>query len=237
MADMMYTGAKALLRNGDSILAVKNEIDGTHFWALPGGRLEYGENPREALERELEELRLKEVEIGELAGQYHFFLGGESRGEQVNLMVFEAETSSDPELGTGPEVDGIVEFDWFKPGELAERKVAPDLARFLRELEGEGELPKLVRDRVPEKIRKEGLEPQVSRAEGPERFAREKVLEEAAEFEEEGDHEELADLLEAVDHYIESSGISRERIEEIQERKNREAGGFSESLVLRGVER
>ncbi|AOV95463.1 hypothetical protein AQV86_01675 [Nanohaloarchaea archaeon SG9] len=100
------------------------------------------------------------------------------------------------------------------------------------------ELPKLVRDRIPEVIEENGEKAKIREVEGLEldRFLREKVVEEAEEFAEDGEREELADLLEVIDAYIENEGLSRERLEELREEKSRERGGFEEGFVLEDVE-
>jgi len=49
----LVTGVRAILRNGDSILAFEDPTERTHI--LPGGRLEQGESPIACLKRELRE--------------------------------------------------------------------------------------------------------------------------------------------------------------------------------------
>jgi ADP-ribose pyrophosphatase YjhB (NUDIX family) len=49
----LVSGVRAILRNGDSILAFEGPAEGTHI--LPGGRLEEGESPIACLKRELRE--------------------------------------------------------------------------------------------------------------------------------------------------------------------------------------
>ncbi|MFB6114973.1 MAG: hypothetical protein ABEK04_01670 [Candidatus Nanohalobium sp.] len=81
-------------------------------------------------------------------------------------------------------------------------------------------------------------EAQIRKVEGLEyeRFLREKVVEEAEEFAEEGEVEELADLLEVIESYIDAEDLSRERIEELRSEKDAERGGFEEGFVLENVE-
>lgn len=233
----MFTGAKALIRQEGKVLAVKTEVDDTYFWALPGGRLDRGETPREALKRELHEELDAEIErIGGIAGTYHFFIGAEDEGDQVNLVVYDVEFSGEVELSASAPEEHLTELAWFEPRELAEKNVSESLAELLLEL---GELPKLVRDRIPEIIREDGDKPETFTAEGEDQegFAREKVLEEASEFAEDGSQEELADLQEAIAHYIDVSDTSREEIDRLREEKNEERGSFSSNIVLENVER
>lgn len=99
------------------------------------------------------------------------------------------------------------------------------------------ELPKLVRDRIPEIIRENDEYPVTETVYGEERegYLREKIGEEADEFLESGEIEEIADLLEVIDTYLEHQDIDEEELYELKERKNKERGSFSEGIVLEDV--
>lgn len=68
------------------------------------------------------------------------------------------------------------------------------------------ELPKLVRDRIPEIIEDDGKEA------------------------------ELADLYTVIQRYIEVSSISVDRLQEIEDEKSSNRGGFEENIVLESVD-
>ena len=93
---------------------------------------------------------------------------------------------------------------------------------------------KLVRDLIPEIMRKNGEDPQVRTAalEEVDQLLRMKILEEAGELMEYGSVEEIADVLEAADALLEMRGISRSEIMSIREKKCVERGGFSMCYVL-----
>lgn len=99
---------------------------------------------------------------------------------------------------------------------------------------GFGDLPKLVRDKIPEISAANDNQPEYFKAEGEE--LRDKVLdkicEEALELREEDDSRELADLMEVIDKFIEISEFSRKDLEELREKKNDERGSFDQNLVL-----
>lgn len=61
---------------------------------------------------------------------------------------------------------------------------------------------------------------------------REKIVEEAYELRESGSKEELADLLEAVEHYMQAEGWGIAEIEEIKRLKAEEKGRFDGRLIL-----
>lgn len=97
---------------------------------------------------------------------------------------------------------------------------------------------KLVRDDVPESIEANGERPVVHSADDEEyeRRLREKLCEEAAEFREDGDLDELADVLEVVHAVIENEGCSLEDLQRRQREKRAEYGGFEDRIVLERVE-
>ncbi|WP_254766273.1 nucleoside triphosphate pyrophosphohydrolase [Salinilacihabitans rarus] len=100
------------------------------------------------------------------------------------------------------------------------------------------EYGKLVRDRIPEIVREDGERPVTSVAEGDEYADRlaAKLVEEAVEFDESRDVEELADVLAVVRAILDHEGRSIERVEELRREKRAERGGFGEGIVLERVE-
>ncbi|WP_115864895.1 nucleoside triphosphate pyrophosphohydrolase [Halorussus litoreus] len=100
------------------------------------------------------------------------------------------------------------------------------------------EYDKLVRDRIPEIVRENGETPVTHVAEGAEyrERLREKLCEEAAEFRESGDPEELADVVAVVAAIRDAEGLDRSAVEALREEKTDERGGFEEGIVLERVE-
>jgi predicted house-cleaning noncanonical NTP pyrophosphatase (MazG superfamily) len=99
------------------------------------------------------------------------------------------------------------------------------------------EYHKLVRDSIPDIIRRSGSRcAVVAMAEEEYRRAlREKLVEEASEAAAaEGDHlvAELADLCEVMDALMASYGISAEAVRAEQERRRAARGGFAQRLCL-----
>lgn len=96
---------------------------------------------------------------------------------------------------------------------------------------------KLVRDKIPEIIRAEGLEP-VIRVAGPEEYAarlRDKLREEVGEFlDSDDDPEELADILEVLHALARQIGVSPERLEQLRAAKAAEAGAFADRIIWSG---
>jgi len=93
---------------------------------------------------------------------------------------------------------------------------------------------KLVRDRIPEIIRKRGEVPKVRVAEEHEvdYLIRRKVVEEAQELLQSSDDKEIADVLEALEALLKHRGIDWSAVDEIRTRKKDERGGFEKRFVL-----
>lgn len=94
---------------------------------------------------------------------------------------------------------------------------------------------KLIRDKIPDIIRRSGREPEVRRISGEalEDALKEKLVEEALELRESGGvYDELADVLEVVDAIIERCGIDRRKLEKVKKEKLDLAGGFKEGYML-----
>lgn len=93
---------------------------------------------------------------------------------------------------------------------------------------------KLVRDRIPDIIRRQGETPQVKILDAPEyRQALEcKLEEEVAEYRQSKELEELADILEVVYAICKAGGHSVEALQQLQEEKKQQRGGFDEHILL-----
>ena len=103
------------------------------------------------------------------------------------------------------------------------------------------EFHKLVRDRIPEIIDDEGLKYSIRTLNQSEyRIALlEKLVEEASEAAggQEADlPQELADIFELINAIMLEFGIMESTVEEIQEEKRRQRGGFSKRIQLLWIE-
>ena len=97
---------------------------------------------------------------------------------------------------------------------------------------------KLVRDRVPEVLRRAGVEPVTHVAGEGELFDRliDKLREETGELAGHPSAEELADVLEVVAALGDALGLSEETIERVRTEKANERGRFSKRIVLERTE-
>jgi 8-oxo-dGTP pyrophosphatase MutT (NUDIX family) len=88
----VHSAVKALIRHGDRYLFVRQDVDGTLVWDLPGGRIQFGENPYEALLREVKEETTLDVKIIQPIGLWWFFRKRD--GDQVICNTFLCEIVS-----------------------------------------------------------------------------------------------------------------------------------------------
>ena len=96
---------------------------------------------------------------------------------------------------------------------------------------------KLVRDKIPELIEKEGKQSVCSVLSDEEylEFLDRKLSEELEEYLEDKSMEELADLLEVMMAVAKARGSSIEEIERIRQQKADKRGGFEKKILLEEV--
>lgn len=94
---------------------------------------------------------------------------------------------------------------------------------------------KLVRDRIPEIVRSSGDELECRTVTGKELdlFLRKKIVEEAIELVESGNIDELVDILEVVEAFMNLRKVDTGLIEMQRHAKRLARGGFDEGFVLR----
>jgi len=98
---------------------------------------------------------------------------------------------------------------------------------------------KLVRDLIPDIIAEAGKKP-VTRILSDKKeylnYLNTKLAEEFTEYRENGDIEELADMLEVIYALVLAKGFSIEELEELRLKKRAERGGFEKGIVLLKVQ-
>ncbi|MBI3589719.1 MAG: nucleoside triphosphate pyrophosphohydrolase [Candidatus Liptonbacteria bacterium] len=97
-----------------------------------------------------------------------------------------------------------------------------------------GSYNKLVRDKIPEILDKKGVtyERRITSSEEYKAELVRKLGEEAKEFTEAGDPEELADIMEVVEALKQLPDYRT--VEELRRKKLEERGGFTQKIILKG---
>lgn len=97
---------------------------------------------------------------------------------------------------------------------------------------------KLVRDRIPEIIKKRGQNP-VTRILDENEYVEgliDKLCEEVDEFDEDRNAEELADIIEVLMALASALGISQQDLKKVRDKKALARGGFKKRIFLERVE-
>ena len=99
-------------------------------------------------------------------------------------------------------------------------------------------MSKLVRDKIPEIITKDGRKPIIHVAENAEYLEKikEKLKEEVEEFLENSNTEELADILEVIHTIAEYKQITLKELEALQKKKAKERGRFRKKIILDSIQ-
>ena len=93
---------------------------------------------------------------------------------------------------------------------------------------------KLVRDKIPEIIKKKNAVPITHIADDKEYWQKlkEKLKEEVDEFLEDGNEEELADILEVIYAICDFKKIDKNKLELLRKKKAEQRGGFKDKIIL-----
>lgn len=96
---------------------------------------------------------------------------------------------------------------------------------------------KLVRDRIPEMIERDGHIPnfEILSAERYHEYLDDKMVEEMSEYRASREHIELMDIVEVIQAIVECEGGSWEDFETARDQRRHERGGFSKRVWLRSV--
>lgn len=126
----VVVSAAVLIERG-RVLLTQRKV-GDHLagrWEFPGGKVEAGEDPRAALQRELEEELGIATEVGEIVDvTFHRY---DDADKAVILLFFEAtRTPQSPE----PQALDVAAFSWATAGELEPSRFPPADVAILRKV-------------------------------------------------------------------------------------------------------
>jgi 8-oxo-dGTP diphosphatase len=109
--------ASAFIHNAGKLLIVKRAatksfLPGTY--EIPGGKVEFGESVREALQREVREELAMEIEVGEVFDVFEYMIDAERQGIEIDFLA----TMQNPnqEISLNPEDHS--EYRWIDGSEV-----------------------------------------------------------------------------------------------------------------------
>ena len=124
---------KALVVFNKKFLLVQELLNGEKFWDIPGGTIEFGEEPLATLHREIFEEVGIEVTVKETVGVYTFM--SRNKDLQVVCTVFHCIPTSAPviDITNNPAQENIINYGWFSKEDL-ETLVADGLLSSIAEI-------------------------------------------------------------------------------------------------------
>lgn len=120
----------ALIRNGESILICKRPADKARalLWEFPGGKIEQGESPEEALRREC----MEELDVRLRVGGLYMQVTHEYPDITIRLSLYEAVIQS----GLLRQKEHAA-LEWIRPGEIDRYEFCPADADIVKKIRAE----------------------------------------------------------------------------------------------------
>jgi 8-oxo-dGTP diphosphatase len=132
----VHASMKAAIVRDEKLLILQEDLGHRNAWDLPGGKLEYGETPEEALKREVREETGLEIAVDDYLGLYWFMM--DTDDGQVLCNTFRCTPVSDEiDITSNPaESEEIVGYKWMTVQEFIEHGLAEheSLAELLHSL-------------------------------------------------------------------------------------------------------
>lgn len=128
------TSVKALIMNNGKFLVLKKNIHIRHDrWDIPGGKVQYGEDPYNALKREVMEETSLEITIEKSLGVWHYLRLNEN--DQVVCHMFLCTTKSNNVDISKNKEEGfpVLEYKWVTKEEFLDMPANERLKKFISE--------------------------------------------------------------------------------------------------------
>lgn len=118
----------AIVKNGNKILLHKNRTE--DFYAIPGGRIQIGEDSKSALKREFLEEMGVDVDVSRMIGAVENFFEYDNKKFHEVMIVYNVEFDKNSDLYNkdiikGIETDSQLEFVWKSFDEIENLDLRP----------------------------------------------------------------------------------------------------------------
>lgn len=111
---------KAIIKNGNKFIVIKQKLPGKTVWDLPGGKVDYGESPLDTLLREVKEEINLSIKILKPIGIFWFF---RNNMDQIVCTTFLCTPiSENVDLSNNPADENIIEYKWVTKKEFLSNK-------------------------------------------------------------------------------------------------------------------
>ncbi|MFH1959590.1 MAG: NUDIX hydrolase [Patescibacteria group bacterium] len=114
----VVTSIKALIFKDDKFLLLKESIRKKEIWDLPGGKIEYGETPQEALKREVKEELWIDVEVGKSVGVWWFYSAHNQYQVICHTFLCTPPEKFEIDFSHNPAEEYFVDHKWVTPAEV-----------------------------------------------------------------------------------------------------------------------
>ena len=119
----IFPAVKAVIIKNNKFLIVKEILKNKVVWDLPGGKIEYGESPYDALIREVKEETTLKVRIVKPLGMYWFFKILDKKQAVCTAFLCEAENIENIDITKNPaDKEDIIEYRWITKNEFLSDK-------------------------------------------------------------------------------------------------------------------
>ena len=121
----VIASVKALIAQKGKILLVYEKLRKNGTWDLPGGKIEYGETPHEALNREIREELNISIEIKNPLGVYWFYTEHNKHEVICSTFLCTGVEGSVIDISKNPADENITEYKWVTKKDILEKRVEP----------------------------------------------------------------------------------------------------------------
>ncbi len=118
-SEFASASVRGLIESSGQYLLLKHEMSTGPIWGVPGGRAEIGEDPREAVAREVYEETRLEVDVGNPLEAFSYTWNGGDSG--VVSVIFECErVGGTVDISANPDRnEPITGYRWLGPAAVA----------------------------------------------------------------------------------------------------------------------